>query len=185
MNRTDELLARIEALEGRVRLFRNLLGGLVAVGIVGVLGAWQIPTQERVIRAEQIIIEDDQGRERMLIGRRSTFGGQRSPSIGMSVNDTLGYERFGMGLRPNGRMSMGFDAPLGKGDDRNRERINIIADEEGGAQIRFLDRQTFVKGRLSITADNRFEVEFLDFSEAEVKRRLIDFSGDTVVAQAR
>lgn len=30
------------------------------------------------------------------------------------------------------RMVMGLDAPPGKGDDRNRERITIVADEDGG-----------------------------------------------------
>lgn len=138
-----------------------------------------------MIRAEQIIVEDAQGRDRMLIGRQSDFGGQRPLSIGIAINDTLGFERFGMGLRANGRMSMGFDAPLGKGDDRNRERINIIADEEGGAQIRFLDRATFVRGRLTITPDNRFVLEFLDFTENQTRRRLIDFSRDTVVTTPR
>jgi hypothetical protein len=37
---------------------------------------------------------------------------------------------------------MGFDAPRGKGDDRNGERITIVADETGGGYIRFLDRRT-------------------------------------------
>jgi hypothetical protein len=185
MSGTDELSARTYALERQVRVLQRVLGAVMVAVAVGVLAAWQASPEQRVVRAEQIVIEDERGRARMLIGRQSTFGGQRAPFIGLSINDTLGYERFGMGLRANGRMSMGFDAPLGKGDDRNRERINIIADEEGGAQIRFLDRQTAVKGRLSITPDNRFVIEFLDFSPGTVKRRLIDFSGDTVVTEPR
>ena len=184
MNERDKVIDRITALERQMRKLRIGLAGVVLGATVIVLSASQ-GGQERVIRAERIIIEDAQGRDRMIIGRRSDFGGQRPPSIGMEIRDTLGYERFGMGLWPNGRMSMGFDAPLGKGDDRNRERINIIADEEGGAQIRFLDRATFVKGRLSIAPDNRFVLEFLDIDENEVRRRLIGFSQDTVVTTPR
>ena len=39
--------------------------------------------------------------------------------------------------------------------DRNRERINIIADERGGSQIRFLDRETWVKARLYLAEGGR------------------------------
>jgi hypothetical protein len=39
----------------------------------------------------------------------------------MIILDPEGFERFGVGLMDNGQMGMGFDAPRGKGDDRNRE----------------------------------------------------------------
>jgi hypothetical protein len=181
---SNEAIARIGALETRIRRLQVAVVTIVSACAVAVLTAWH-PGQVGVLRARQLIIEDSVGRERMRIGPQSDFGGQRSPSMGMSINDTMGFERFGMGLRASGRMSMGFDAPLGAGDDRNRERINIIADEQGGAQIRFLDRQTAVKGRLSITPDNRFVVEFLDFSRGSVRSRLVTFAGDTVVSSPR
>jgi hypothetical protein len=184
MTERDDVMNRIRAVESQLRRLRVVLAGAILAATAIGLSAWR-SSQDRVIRAQQLIIQDEQGRDRMFIGRHSTFGGQRAPSIGMAINDTVGFERFGMGLRPNGRMSMGFDAPLGKGDDRNRERINIIADEDGGAQIRFLDRATFVKGRLTITPDNRFVVEFLDFPEKEVRSRLVSFAGDTIIATPR
>jgi len=184
MNELNELQGRVASLERHIGHLRLAVGVVCTVAALAVLGAWR-GDPEDVIRARQFIVEDEEGRARMLIGRQSDFGGQRPPSIGMAINDTLGYERFGMGLRPNGRMSMGFDAPLGKGDDRNRERINIIADEDGGAEIRFLDRETFVKGRLSLTPDNRLVLSFLDFPPNEVRRRLIGFEQDTVVVERR
>ena len=52
-------------------------------------------------------------------------------------------------------MVMGFDAPPGTGDDRNRERINIVADEKGGAHIRFLDRRTSVASRMYLDEQNQ------------------------------
>ena len=184
MNQTDELVRRVRELEQKLRSLRIALTGIAIVGAVGLLGAWRI-TPADVIRTEQIIIEDEAGRQRMVIGPQSDFGGQRSASMGMAINDTLGFERFGMGLRASGRMSMGFDAPVGKGDDRNRERINIIADEDGGAQIRFLDRETFVKGRISLTDDNRLVVDFLDFSSDELRIRRMGFDQDTVMIRSR
>jgi hypothetical protein len=40
-------------------------------------------------------------------------------------------------------------------DDRNRERINLAADEKGGAHIRFLDRRTNVVSRVYLDDQNR------------------------------
>lgn len=184
MREMGEVEERIQKLEEKLRSHRIAFTVLGAVAVVGLLGAWKTSPQN-VIRTHQIIIENEAGRRRMVIGAQSDFGGQREPSIGMVLNDTLGFERFGLGLRPSGRMSMGFDAPLGKGDDRNRERINIIADEDGGAQIRFLDRETFVKGRISLTDDNRLVVDFLDFSPDELRIRRIGFDQDTIIVRSR
>ena len=80
---------------------------------------------------------------------------------------------------------MGFDAPLGTGDDRNRERINIVADEGGGAYIRFLDRETYVKGRLYLTDDNKILLEFLDFHPDEVVYKRIGFDDEEIVRRNR
>lgn len=185
MNQPEVLLARISSLERQVRIMRRASLLFVLATILGVTGAWISGSQDEVIRARQIVIEDEEGRARMLIGRQSDFGGQRTPSMGMSINDTLGFEHFGMGLRDSGRMSMGFDAPLGTGDDRNRERINIIVDENGGAQIRLLDRRTRVKGRLALGPDDEWRLEFLDFGQSELRRRLIGFAGDSLAVESR
>lgn len=96
-----------------------------------------------------------------------------------------GYERFGLGLFPSGQMGMGFDAPPGKGDDRNRERINIIADPEGGANIRFLNRKTRPAGYLSLDRDDMFYVDFLDFPEGKMIQRRIGLRMDSTRAEPR
>lgn len=55
--------------------------------------------------------------------------------MGMVINDADGYERFGLRLRDDGAVGMGFDAPRGAGDS---ERIHIVAESDGGACLRFL-----------------------------------------------
>ena len=60
---------------------------------------------------------------------------------------------------------MGFDAPPGTGDDRNRERINIVADNKSGAYIVMKDRRTNVIGRLYLDAQNQGWLEFSDFTQ--------------------
>jgi hypothetical protein len=103
----------------------------------------------------------------------------------MVINDENGYERFGLGLQANGRMGMGFDAPPNTGDDRNRERINIVADEQGGASVRFLDRRTLVAGFLRLDTDNQLWLEFLDVQPTEVITRRIGFKGEETTRRAR
>jgi hypothetical protein len=51
-------------------------------------------------------------------------------------------------------------------DDRNRERINLVADEKGGAHIRFLDRRTNVVSRMYLDDQNRAWLSFTDFTQS-------------------
>jgi len=73
---------------------------------------------------------------------------------------------------------MGFDAPPGKGDDRNRERITIVADAEGGAYIRFLNRKTGVPGRIVLGDDDQLYVEFIGIRNGKPVAKRIGFSGE-------
>lgn len=78
-----------------------------------------------VIKTRGVIIVDDKGRERVILGApvpdSPAEGKPRiNPAHGMIILDPQGYERFGVGLMDNGQMGMGFDAPPGKGDDRTR-----------------------------------------------------------------
>jgi hypothetical protein len=133
-----------------------------------------------VIRTRGVIIVDEQGRERVILGAPvpdpPVEGRPRvNPAHGMIILDQKGYERFGVGLMDNGQMAMGFDAPPGKGDDRNRERLHFIADPEGGAMIRFLNRKTSVPGRLRLGEDDNLYLEFIDVQKDKnkvVKRRI-------------
>jgi hypothetical protein len=136
---SSRMMARIDGLERRLRL----LGVLSAVLVIVAMSAITVPSvtaqaQPQVLRARGLIIVDEQGRERIVIGSPvpdPKEGKRLNPSTGMVINDINGYERFGLGLTQDNRMGMGFDAPPGKGDDRNRERINIVADENGREPI--------------------------------------------------
>jgi hypothetical protein len=74
---------------------------------------------------------------------------------------------------------MGFDAPRGKGDDRNRERINIVADDEGLGYIRLLGRDTWAKAFLRLDADNQAYLDFVDFPPGKSLRRRFGLRGET------
>jgi hypothetical protein len=80
-----------------------------------------------IIKTRSVINNDNKGRERVILGapvpdpEPAGYPKRVSPAHGMIILDPEGFERFGVGLMDNGQMGMGFDAPRGKGDDRNRE----------------------------------------------------------------
>jgi hypothetical protein len=99
--------------------------------------------QPDALRASQLIVEDANGRARVVLGP--------------------------------------LDAPPGTGDDRNRERINLVADEKGGAWIRFLDRRPSVVSRMYLDEQNRAWLSFTDFSQTPAMIRRYGLTGEDVL----
>ena len=64
---------------------------------------------------------------------------------------------------------------------RNRERINIVADEKGGAQIRFLDRRTSVASRMYLDDQNQVWLSFSDFTRTPPLIRRYGLRGEETV----
>jgi hypothetical protein len=142
----------------------------------------------QVIKARGLIIVDERGRERIFIGSPvpdPKEGARRKPATGMTINDPAGFERFALGLTEDNRLVMGFDAPRGTGDERNRERVTIVADEKGGAYLRFLNRKTSVPGLLQLDEDDRLYLDFLDVQPSKTVRRRIGFNGDQKIEEPR
>src|SRR5687768_8901827 len=123
-SRIDDLQNRIDRLEKSNRRLASIVTTTLVVAAVTVLSGWmQAPPTPlgEVVRTRNLIIEDADGKPRIVLGSpiadRSAKG---NPRTGMVINDAAGVERFGLGLMSNsGNMVMGFDAPVGKGDDRN------------------------------------------------------------------
>jgi hypothetical protein len=142
--------------------------------------------QPNVLRARGLVIVDSAGRERILMGAPiPEQRGRIEPGTGMVIRDTTGAERFGVTLFPSGHMGMGFDAPRGTGDDRNRERINIVADARGGASIRFLNRKTAVAGYLILANDDNLYLQLEAPVPAGSVWRQIGAVRDTVIVRPR
>ena len=177
------------------RLSKTLLGILV-------LGVWCLVLQSifpvtpikanaetsqqisQVIKTRGLIIVDDQGRERIIMGSPvpdpPKAGKRISTAHGMIILDERGYERFGLGLMDNGTMGMGFDAPFDPANPKNPERIHLSADAKGGAMIRFLNRKTGVPGWLRLGDDDKLYLEFIDVQpdKNKVIKRSIGMEGE-------
>jgi hypothetical protein len=181
---------RIAKLERQIARQRIALTAVILLCTATVFAGWTFnDSNPDVLRARILIIEDEQGRSRIMIGAPLPAllegGRELPPRIGMVINDSVGFERWGLSLDHRGSIGMGFDAPPGTGDDRNRERINIWADERGGATIRFLDRRTHVPARMYLDEENRVWLEFLEFSDEMITRRRLGFTGDEVIETPR
>jgi hypothetical protein len=186
------------------RLTKILLAVLI-VGVWGLLlqsvaGYRQVEAQSKkasekkneiqpVLRTRGVVIVDEQNRERVILGAPvpdpPKEGKRVNPAHGIIILDQNGYERWGVGLMDNGQMAMGFDAPPGTGDDRNRERLHFIADPEGGAMIRFLNRKTSVPGWIRLGEDDKLYMEFIDVQKDKNKiiRKKLSFDGESTTEE--
>jgi hypothetical protein len=88
---------------------------------------------------------------------------------GLIILDQYGNERIGMGVYNEGNASIGLDAPVGKGDDRNRERIVMEADGSGGAEINLFNKKTFIAGRLKLRRDDGWELALRKREQGKIK----------------
>ena len=134
----ESLRDQMDRLEHQLRWFKIAAVVLAILAIAFALAPRSSAQQPEALRVRQLIVEDVEGRARVVLG---ALDSGKSRRIGMRINDTSGVERFGVAFMDDGNMVVGLDAPPGTGDDRNRERINLVADEKGGAYIRFLQPQ--------------------------------------------
>lgn len=184
----DSIETRLARVERTCRLLVGILSttGLLACSALVAGFSSQSPSSPEPLRTRSLIIEDAAGRARIVMGapipERNAAG---NPRAGLIINDEVGIERFGLGLQQSGRLVMGLDAPPGKGDDRNRERITLVADETGGGYIRFLDRTTSIPARLYLDDQNRVWLEFIGVQANEIVRRRIGLSGDDTTREPR
>jgi hypothetical protein len=168
----------MDRLEHQLRWFKIAAVVLAVLALAFALAPRSSAQQPDALRVRQLIVEDAEGRARVVLGPLDSGKNRR---IGMRVNDTNGVERFGVAFMDDGNMVVGLDAPPGTGDDRNRERINLVADEKGGAYIRFLDRRTSVASRMYLDEQNRAWLSFSDFSQTPPAIRRYGLSGEEML----
>jgi hypothetical protein len=177
----DALTDRVTQLERRLRRSHALIVAFIAAIVgLGIL-AFTFPSNSSdVVRTRQLVIEDASGHARVIIGAPVRDNYERaSPTSGMVIRDSLGRERFGVGLDAHGKMGLGLDAPQCTSTPCNTERINLDADAEGGAQLRFLDRHTGVAARMVLDDDDHVYLDFVKVQRDSVRLRRLGLHTDT------
>ena len=180
----DDLSKRLARLERANKIYLAALA--LAVFALVLMDPVQAQTAAQDLRVRSLIVEDAQGQARIMLGSPIPDRNQKgNPRTGMIVNDAAGVERFAIALDNAQSMVLGLDAPRGKGDDRNRERITIVADGNGGSHIRFMDRRTLIPARMYLDNSNHVWLELSDIENDVTTRRRIGYSGDERVQEAR
>jgi hypothetical protein len=183
----SQLHDRVSHLERQLRRIYGL-ASVVFIAIVSALTTafLRTPSTPDVIRARQVIIEDGAGRDRVVLGApiRDNFN-RISPATGMVIRDSVGRERFGVSLDARGNMGLGLDAPRCTSDPCNTERINLVADAEGGAHLRFLDRQTGVAALMYLDDDDRTYLDFMKVTRDSIQRHRLGLRVDTTFTVSR
>ena len=186
-NDTQALIHRVNRLERLTKMSWMITGSLVLMMAFAFVSKSddEGDAGAKVIRARGIVIVDEKGRDRICLGSPvpdpKGYDKRINASTGLTINDTNGYERFGMGLDATGNMIMGFDAPHDKGTPGNPERINIVADANGGAFMRFLNSKTHVVSFLRLDENDDFCMEFVDRKTGKIMRRQLRYSGENIV----
>lgn len=180
---TDETLSTgIAALERQLHVQRRLFLGAIAL-FAGVALACFVPKQNDVIRAHGLVIVDSLGRERIVLGAPMPDG---RAYVGMKLLNATGAEQFGLGIKPDGGVSMGFDIKPGVGNPANPERLNLGVTPTGQGWIRFLDNQT--RARLFVLLDSSDAplVRFLEWPDTtRIVERQIGARGEQTVERKR
>ena len=181
--RLDARLARLERSLRRA----HVVAAITGITLLGacLLGAarWRQAPHQPVVRTALLVIEDAQGRDRIVLGAPMPDGRQY---IGMKILNADGAEQFGLGVKPDGGVSMGFDVRPGVGNPANRERLNMGVTATGQGWIRYLDNET--RARLFIRLDSADVplVQFLDWPDKQrILVRQIGFHGESKVAWPR
>jgi hypothetical protein len=177
------LAGRVERLErslGRTRVIATVAG--LALAITWLSGA-RFQAGQHTVRAKAFIVEDAKGRERIVLGAPMPDGRQY---VGMKILNEDGAEQFGLGLKLDGSVSMGFDAKPGVGDQRNRERLNLGVTASGQGWIRYLDNRTRARLRVALDTADAPSVQLLHWpDEQRILVRQLGFPGDTLLEWKR
>ena len=185
VDEVTRLAARLQALEAQVLLLKLLAAGAV-VGSAVLATATHTQAQQApdALRVRQLIVEDTDGRARIVLGDLDAAGNNRR--VGIRLNDPKGAERVGLSYRQDdGSVVFGLDAPPGTGDDRNRERITLVADGKGRAHLRFLDRKTNAVSRMYLDEQDEVWMQFSDFTQTPALIRRYGLTGEEVIRPTR
>jgi hypothetical protein len=187
MESTEQLHGRVLALEAQSRHQRVAFVVMLAL-LAGSLWMPRPQAQQSsdILRARGLIIEDVDGKPRVVLGAPLPNDGRTTNfRTGIRLNDPNGVERMGLTLSEQDMLVMGFDAPPETGDDRNRERVSIVVNEKGGANVVLKDRRTYVVSRWYLDAENRAWLDFSDFSQNPTVQRRIGLKGEETFTGTR
>ncbi len=181
MSSEQELNRRVALLERRLQRMTIATVTLVSCLFVGLLtGAQPSDKNLREIKTTRLVVVDDQGTPRVVIGQDPKGFGRISRSAGITLHDKTGAERGGFATMDDGSVTLGLDAPAGVGNPM-RDRIGLKVYSTGAAYVSLINNQTGIPVRMISDKSGSGGVEFLDYDlkARKVFIKRIDFKGES------
>src|SRR5262245_56800393 len=106
----------IHGLQRRLRRTKGALAALALAGAAAITFGVAAPDKTPdEIRTRRLVVVDDQGLPRVIIGQDPLDTQRRSRGAGITIFDKLGSERGGMVTMDDGSVVIALDAPRGVG----------------------------------------------------------------------
>ena len=182
-DRISSLTTRIEHLERSLDRWRRVAACLAAIALTIVLGGagFQDPQDQTtdLVRTRRVEVVDSEGRLRLVLGEEA--GAERQVAIaGVFLIDEAGDERGGFGTTNENSALLALDAPPGVGAPM-RDRLGLIVNSDGSAEVRLISNDTLVPVRLISPAKDAGGIEFLRHLPAEkiVRVKKLGFDGES------
>ncbi|MGH7178438.1 MAG: hypothetical protein ACREJC_13755 [Tepidisphaeraceae bacterium] len=162
-------VAILERARGRDRAIIAILG-VFLISALAIHARREDPKDLKLasLTVDRIVVQDDQGRPRIILAEDPPNVQRRSRSCGLTLLDATGAERGGMGTFDDLSVVLGLDSPAGVGAPM-RDRIGLVVGEDGSARIDLINNDTLLPVRLVSDADGNGGVEFFDYDLAKKK----------------
>ncbi|MFG0284304.1 MAG: hypothetical protein ACF8R7_07765 [Phycisphaerales bacterium JB039] len=174
---------RLAELERRLGRTRAALGTLLLLGAGGLLAALAVPAEPQPeiageFRARRIVVVDEAGTPRIVLGQDPADTQRRSRAAGITIHDRHGHERGGMGTMDDGSVVLALDAPVGVGSPM-RDRIGLVVWPDGSAYVMLLDNQTRAVAKLHSDGDGGgVQVFQWDHDAGGVRPKTLTYEGE-------
>lgn len=172
---------RLAALERSVRRTRLVAGGLAFTLVVLAMVAFRQPGKVSAeVRTRRLVVIDDSGRARVIIGQDPITTQRQSRSVALLLFDRAGAERGGFGVTDEGAVGIGLDAPVGVGSSPTRDRVGLLVGPDGTAQLTIHDNNAHAVAGLQANSPSGSGVQVFkwDTSRKRLFTRTLTYDGD-------
>jgi hypothetical protein len=178
---------RFVALERRLRRTQIAFASVVACCLLAALGAPQgkdAPASKdapvsKEVRTQRLVVVDDQGVPRVVIGQDAVGTQRRSRAAGLYVMDKKGDERGGFSTMDDGSAVFAIDAPAGVGAPM-RDRLGLVVGADGSSYVMVIDNQTRAVAKMTADADGNggLQVFKWEMAKKQVLVKTLTYDGD-------
>jgi len=180
----ERRIAELERGQTRTRVF--VAAGVLALLVILAMGAQQTkppPAEPDHIKTRRISILDDEGKVRIELGQDRKDTHRRSRAAGITIFDSKGDERGGIGTMDDGSAVIALDAPQGVGSPM-RDRVGMMVKPDGSCLVLLLDNDSHPVAALqSDGKGGGMQVFKYDAAKKKMHVKTIKFDGEETAVE--